>query len=240
MKTLLLLPLILALPAYAGTSAKEVIAPPPAPCLTSWFLGGSVGYLTELEEPMYNIHAGVTNSCWKVAGCNVSLFLEVGYTDTDESYSPQVEGPGADHLDNYYNLDDLAHSLQGQANVHDTTMSYDLQIIPITLNFKLDRTLVGNLNAYFGAGMGVANVNLDINHGDSWHSNVSEDDWVFTAQIFAGLSYSFTPAFEVYGGARWIYYQDADVGGHDVQHGGGNTLDLSDDCLLELGARYKF
>ena len=52
MKTFLLLPLLLAAPAFAGTSAKQVVAPAPDPCLTTWFAGASVGYLTEFEEPM--------------------------------------------------------------------------------------------------------------------------------------------------------------------------------------------
>ena len=60
----------MALPVFAGTSAKQVIAPPANPCLMSWFAGASVGYLTELEEPMYNVHVGVTNSCWMIGGQN--------------------------------------------------------------------------------------------------------------------------------------------------------------------------
>jgi opacity protein-like surface antigen len=206
----------------------------------SWFAGGSIGYLTELEEPMYNLHVGITDSCWKVAGCNVSFFLEVGYTQTDESYQYN-DGDYSGRWDEdgqSFTIDELGQYLQGQANWHGDhddgpahPETYDLQIIPITLNIKFDRALTGNLNAYLGAGMGMANVSLDINDHDI--GDVSEDDWVFTAQIFGGLSYSFTPAFEVYGGARWIYYQSADLGGN-------NTLELEDDCLLELGARYKF
>jgi opacity protein-like surface antigen len=203
MKTLLLLPLILALPANAGTSAKEVIAPPPEPCLTSWFLGGSVGYLTEFEEPMYNIHAGVTNSCWNLAGWNLSLFGEVGYTSHDENLL--IVGATALYA------------------------NYDLTIVPITLNFKLERPLVGNLNAYFGAGLGAAWVGLDV---DSVLGSASEDDWVFTAQVFTGLSYDVTKNFEVYGGARWIYYSDADFAGVD--------WDMEDDWLFELGLRFNF
>jgi hypothetical protein len=55
---------------------------------------------------------------------------------------------------------------------------------------------------------------------------------VLTTQIFAGLSYNVTPACAIYGGARWIYLADADLF--------GDTQDLDDDWLLELGARYKF
>ena len=58
MKITLIIPLVLALPVFAGTTAKQTIAPPPPPCLVTWFAGASVGYLTELEQPMYNLHVG--------------------------------------------------------------------------------------------------------------------------------------------------------------------------------------
>ena len=203
MKTLLLLPLVLALPAYAGTSSKEVIAPAPEPCLTTWFMGGSVGYLTELEEPMYNLHVGVSNSCWSFGGWNLSLFGEVGYTSHDESYG---------------------------AIINDDRTNTDLTLVPITLNFKLEHTLVGNLKTYFGAGLGVAWVDFEASNRAI--GNYSESDWVFTAQVFAGLNYEVTKNFDIYGGARWIYYSDATIA--------GVNLPLGDDWLFELGMRFKF
>lgn len=241
MKTFLLLPLVLAVPAFAGTSAKQVVAPAPDPCLTSWFAGGSVGYLTELEEPMYNIHLGVTNSCWNIAGWNVGLFAEVGYTEKDESYNGHGRDLQYDDLDDIkidgsFDLDELADGLNYVADAGDyygakhPDTSYDLQVVPITLNVKFERAISGNLNVYLGAGLGVAWVDLDIDAGAL--GSASESDWVFYSQVFGGLSYNFTPNFEVYGGARWIYMSDADMG--------GATLELGSDCLLELGARFKF
>jgi hypothetical protein len=61
---------------------------------------------------------------------------------------------------------------------------------------------------------------------------LNSSDWTFTTQVFAGLSYSVTPACEIYGGARWIYLSDANL--FDT------NIELEDDFLLELGARYKF
>ena len=140
MKPILLLPLVLALPAFAGTPAT--VAPPAPSCLTSWFAGASVGWLTELEEPMYNVHLGVTNSCWILGGWNVSVFAEVGYTDTDWTY----------HWEDY---DDNQVWYEGQGKI-------DLTIVPITANIKFERALSGNLNAYFGGGLGVAWVDTDV------------------------------------------------------------------------------
>ena len=212
MKSILLLPLVLALPAFAGTSAKQVITPPPAnPCLMSWFAGASVGYLTELEEPMYNVHLGVTNSCWMICGWNVSAYAEVGYTDTSWNDS-WYEGTTAQFL---------------------VKEKVDYSIVPITANIKFERALSGNLNAYFGVGLGMAWIDCDRTEKHVMGTyHYSDSDWVFTAQVFAGLSYSVSPNFEIYGGARWIYYADSSLF--------GSSQDLDDDWLLELGARYKF
>ena len=245
MKSILVLPFVLALPVFAGTSAKQVIPPPANPCLMSWFVGASVGYLTELEEPMYTVHAGITNSCWMVGGWNVSAYAEVGYTQKDEdyreqgreNYKPLNVGKG-----NSFSVDEMGHALQYLAtyngiyhNQWDTNTGYDLDIVPITLNVKLERALSGNLNAYFGGGLGVACVSLDID-GGGYYGSFSDTAWVFCGQIFAGLSYSVSPVFEIYGGARWMYLSDADVS----DKGESATLELGSDCFLELGARYKF
>lgn len=241
MKTFLLLPLVLAVPAFAGTSAKQTIAPAPNPCLLSWFAGGSVGYLTELEEPMYNAHIGLTNSCWVLGGFNVSTFLEVGYTQKDEDFDSRgretgTNGNGYPNWGNgdSFSLDDVSDALQYVSDYTGYDTSYDLQIVPITMNLKFERAITGNLNAYIGGGLGVAWVDLDLDVGP--FGNYSDSDWVFTAQIFAGLSYNFTPNFEMYGGGRWIYLQDPDFS----DGGASATLDLDNDWLLEIGARFKF
>lgn len=238
MKSIPLLLLGFAIPAFAGTSAKEVVAPAPAPapdpCLFTWFAGGSIGYLTEFEEPMYNLHIG-TDTCWNIGGWNVALFAEIGYTEKDDDWSnvpsltsvPQpefidVQGSSGD-------LGDLEKALsQNAANGYGNT-GYDLDIMPVTFNVKLERPLTGNLNAYLGGGLGMALVDLSVDNGPD---SFSDDDWVFTGQLFAGLNYNFNESFEMYGGARWIYFDDAALGGGD--------LELDDDFLFELGGRFNF
>lgn len=225
MKTFLLLPLVLAVPAFAGTatSSKEVVAPPAESCVLTWFAGASVGYLTEFEEPMYNLHVGVTNNCWKLAGWDISAFAEVGYTQKDESYD----------IDRYQPIS-TTHALYPYGI---TGYDVEVDIIPITLNVKFERAITGNLFGYLGAGLGAAYVDADVNvKGVGPNKNFSDSDWVFTAQVFGGLMYKVNPHFEVYGGARWIYISDPSF---DTDLGSG-SVDVSDDCLLELGARYKF
>jgi opacity protein-like surface antigen len=215
MKQVLLLPLILTLPAFAGEPAP---APAPNPCLLKWFAGGSVGYLTNLEEPMYNIHLGATNSCWKFSGWDVSMFGEVGYTSTDESFYD----PYRPFSNNFYDID------------------VDVDIIPVTFNVKLERAISGNLSSYIGAGIGAAYISLDANSQDPFGDD-SDSTWVFTGQVFAGLIYKVNPSFEIYGGARWIYFSDPDFSvnyGIDPQN--VDSLVENNDCLLEIGLRYNF
>lgn len=248
MKTIPLFLLGLSLPLLAGTSAKETVAPAAAePCVFTWFAGGSVGYLTELEEPMYNLHLG-TDTCWNLGGWNVAFFAEIGYATKDDDwsgrelngegatgdYAASIEEPDYEDLDDLDgSLDDLEDLLSDVADSTPWDTGYDLDIMPITLNVKLERPITGNLNVYFGAGLGMALVDLSVEVGDF---DFSDDDWVFTGQVFAGLNYNFNPNFEVYGGARWIYFDDASLSDNDV----GGDLELDDDFLLEIGARFNF
>jgi len=237
MKTTLIIPLVLALPVFAGTTAKQTIAPPPPPCLVTWFAGASVGYLTELEEPMYNLHIGASNSCWTMGGWNVSLFGEVGYTQKSDDYAgnrqftSNIIAPPQGRSS--YTVSQMGDALAAAANYYGTNTGYDLQVMPLTLNVKFERQLTGNLNAYFGAGLGAAWVDLDLTVGGL---NLSDSTWVFTSQVFAGLNYSVSPNFDIYGGARWLYFSDASLS----DGGYSSKLKLGNDCLLELGLRYKF
>lgn len=247
MKTIPLFLLGLSLPLLAGTSAKETVAPAASdPCIFTWFAGGSVGYLTELEEPMYNLHLG-TDTCWKLGGWSVALFAEIGYAEKDGDWSGDGRTGGngdnggyyakdidEDYLDDAsFSVDDLEDLLSDVAEFTPYDTGYDLDIMPITLNVKLERPLTGNLNMYFGCGLGMALVDLSVEVGGL---DFSDDDWVFTGQVFAGLNYNFNPNFEVYGGARWIYYDDASLSDEGV----GGDLELDDDFLLEIGARFNF
>jgi opacity protein-like surface antigen len=224
----LIAPLIvaLALPAFAG-SGKEVVPEPVAePSLLQWFAGGSIGYLTEFEEPMYHLHVG-QDTQYQIGGWDFAWFLEIGYTDKDESYTGSLSTiPPA--LPSSFSLDDLEDYLSTNAGPVGA-WNYDMSIIPITLNGKFEREFAQNWKVYAGAGAGFALVDLDVNAGTT---SLSDDDWVFTAQVFAGVQYDINPKWELYGGARWIYFDDADIGAY--------TLKMDDDFLFEIGTRYNF
>lgn len=186
---------------------------------------------------MYNIHVG-NITCWNLAGWNIAMFAEGGYVEKEESYSP---GRGFKPLPsgnrNSFNLDELGEALQSAATDRRVNTGYELDILPVTFNVKLERPIASNLKAYFGAGLGSANADLSINaRRNNRSEGISDDDWVFTAQAFAGLNCNITRNFEIYGGARWIYFDDAKIS----LRGNSSTLELEDDFLFELGARYHF
>ena len=165
---------------------------------------------------MYTAHVGV-DTPYKLGGFDTAIYLEVGYTEKD--------------------VDTLVPDPR-QTATGTTLMNGSLEIIPLTLNFKLEREIGNGLDFYFGAGIGVAftSFDADINYTFVPDVHVSERNTVFAAQVFAGLIYNVNEHFEVYGGARWIYIDAS----RDILVPGTGDLDFDSDVLIELGARYTF
>lgn len=205
--------------AFAG-SAKEVIPPPPPPEPApewNWFAGASAGYLMDFEEPMYHGHFGVEFQ--SQSAWSHALFVEVGWTEGEEAFSFQVDGTGF--------------------------LTSELEVLPVTLNYKLERGFSNGLYFYAGAGVGVAW--LDASSTATFPRGYSPrvvgsdaSDEVFVAQVFAGLGYNVTPNFEIYGGARWIHLDDDDAPAITGVPGRGGMGALEDDVLAELGLRFNF
>jgi len=105
----------------------------------------------------------------------------------------------------------------------------DTDIVPITFNVKFEHLITGGLSAYIGGGLGASYLDAEINAPFS-EDDDSASDWVFSAQVFAGLAYHVSPNFEVFGGARWLYFGDPDF------HG----VSLGDDWMVEGGLRFHF
>ena len=101
----------------------------------------------------------------------------------------------------------------------------DVDIVPITINYKYEWMFTDSFGLYVGAGLGASNVDVSV-------GPLSGDEWAFTAQAFAGLVYNVTPNFEIYGGARYIWIDD-------VELGGANIDDL-DDVGVGAGIRFNF
>lgn len=220
--------LTLASLAHAGEDYSSKAAPiaAPAPCLWTWFAGGSGGYVDDIDNDMWTLHLGKEYKC---PGSNSShaIFLEVGWTSWDE---------GDSFIDDYY---DNGFTSSSRAPSKKVNVDYDFDIIPITINYKYESQLfnLNRLNWYVGGGLGVAISSIDIDTSDGFSDDDSETN--FYGHLFAGLVYNVSDRFEIFGGARYLYMDgtdDVSVGGMKYDIPGV----LDDDFFYELGARINF
>jgi len=201
MKNTLILSLILSVPAFAGTS--QVVtesSPPPMTQDNTWD--------------------------WFVGG-------SAGYLiDYDEDmYTLQV-GANSPWVMSGWSV--ALYAEAGWTENHDAFDSTpllggnaDVDLVPITFNAKFEHLITGGLSAYVGGGLGTTYVDADMRTAiGTRHA----DDWVFTAQVSAGLAYHVNDNLELFGGARWIYFDDPDFKG----------VSLDDDVLFEGGLRFHF
>ena len=227
MKAIALLSILAAGTAMAGDKTPYVepipMAPIAPPSLYQWFAGASGGYLVENEEDMYTVHFGRELSS-QMPDWNSSIFLEVGYTEWDDY----------DNYDYYY-----SEGFRESVDV-------ELEIIPVTLNYKLERQFSNSLRVYIGVGAGAAFIDAkgSYRYGEGTSSD-SDDDVVFFAQAFTGVLYNVNPAFELFAGLRVIYFDDPDFDfeSDDVHIDSYDNFGLDfdeSDVLVELGARFNF
>jgi hypothetical protein len=212
--------------AFAGSSPVIAPTPPPAPTLGGWFFGGSYGQLEashnfdgvvydavnsrsldsvdigKIDFDVYTLHFG-RDLGTQVMGCDVAAYLEVGYMSGDQTA----------YL-NYFNQ---------------ITDSYEFEvvIVPITFNLKLERPIYGPVSGYLTGGLGYAFSNIEVSGANSI------SDGGFYAQATAGLLYNVNAQFEVFAGGRWMYLSGLDF---DSNYG----LQLDDEFSWEVGARYNF
>ena len=215
--------------AQAGTPTTEV-APAPSAGLWQWFAGGSVGYLTQLDEAMYSVQTGVE---YKTPGGRGSqaFYLQVGFAQDDASYVYPNPRPGQ------------PPPMGGR----EEEAKFDLNIIPITLNYKYEANFTDRLSGYVGLGLGIAI--LDSSYDWSWSipyppfasDSGSEDrtDVRFYGEVCAGLSYKACDYFEVFGGVRYIFMDNVDYQ-TGVTGTANYTAGINNDVLIEVGARFRF
>lgn len=218
--------------AFAGTPA-QVTAPPPAPAPApgGWFVGGTFGQfdsdsnladliglptgvtqgdidVDDAEFDMYTLHVG--RQMGQFIGCDVAAYLEVGYLNGD-----------LDAHASFYNSFNEDYDF----GWNDLTQTIDLDIIPVTINFSLERPLFGPVSGYLSAGLGYAFTDAEID-------GESDNDGGFYAQASFGLLYNINEQFEVFGGGRWLHLESLDFGDADFE--------LDDSLAWEIGLRYNF
>lgn len=202
------------MPPYRVRAMKHsLIALTSALALGSTAFAGSEGYTgpaptggsSYQSSPLYQWFAGAS----------------VGYlTDSEEDYYTLHIGT------KIAESGPISHSLYLEGGFTNFDESFvDIDIVPVTLNYKLDYQLSGPLSLYAGVGAGVAFVDVDTPFG-------GDDSAEFAWQAFAGIAYDLSPAAQIYGGARYIWIDDAKLF--------GSRVDVGDDVGVEIGARFRF
>jgi opacity protein-like surface antigen len=215
--------------AFAGTSAKQVMIPEtPAPAPCNWFMGATYGqsfgngdgdqiFRTtggnavssgEFDFDLYTFHIGKEFD-YKFLGCDTAAYFEVAYLDGEIDFPLSRQ--------NFFSRTET-----------------DANVIPLTLNYKLERNLFGSLNAYATAGVGYAFLIADNNLNVA--TDISLNGGGFYAQASTGLLYNINEDWEAYAGIRWLHLSSIESDSSSAVF----ELELEDSFAWEIGARYNF
>ena len=218
------------------------------PDLWRWFAGGNGGYLFDHGAEFRAGQIGV-DLPFEFGGFRHSLFLEVGVFKTDSgsawSWTDTLPGGCSTGFGSLLGFGGGPYlSCESEEIGESYREEVDWEIIPITLNWSMERSFNGFWSGYLGVGLGIAAVKADISSvwsaylggeyggfDDSWRS--SRDDVVLYGQIFGGVSASMSEHLELFAGARAIFMDEPDVG--ELESHLPET-----DILIEGGARIRF
>ena len=170
---------------------------------------GSIGdhyEVSDFEFDMYTLHIG-RDLGKQVLGCDLAAYLEVGFLDGDANTS-------------FFNR----VGTNPPTNISIST-STDIDIIPITMNLKLERPFYGPISGYITGGVGYAFTDIELD-------SESDSGGGFYAQASIGLIYNINASWEIFGGARYVHLSSLDFG--------DNGIELDDNIAYEIGARYNF
>jgi len=226
----------LAAPAFAGTSSVAP-ASSSSPTLCEWFVGGTFGQLNNvgtnlsssevtsivngnllpaggtlakasLDNPDFNVYTlQVGRSLTNANGWDLAGYLEVGWLDGSMDFS----GSGL--------LSDLVTPWSASERVN-------VDVVPVTLNFKVEHAIYGPVDGYVTAGAGYAWSKISGFGSDT-------RDGGFYGQASAGLLYNVCERFQLFGGARWSYLSHVNLG--------DTGIELNNNKIgWEVGARYVF
>ena len=100
-----------------------------------------------------------------------------------------------------------------------------VDVTPFMANYKLRFAQSEKVGIYVGGGIGLSLVDVSV-------LGQSDDDWVFTFQLMAGVEIPFNETVSANIGYRYVYLEDTEF--FDVE------LDELDDSVLEVGLLFKF
>lgn len=215
--------------------SKEVL---PVQQYNPYFIGGTVGYLDKMDTEFFSLHFGKDLNC-KLCNWTQSLFLEVGYASPDLAQSQTITTPSTTVTTTVPPLSSSALPTTTTTVVPGSTstigLNYDFKIVPVTLNYKLEREIFNRVNFYAGAGIGAAFTESEFTVNGT---GPSESETEFFAQGFTGLVYNMSEKWEIFGGARYIWFEEP--GNTAWQAVEAANVAKNGDWLGEIGLRFNF
>lgn len=206
---------------HAGTPATQA----PENDLWKWFAGASAGYVTGFDQGMYSLQAGVELQDPASKGSH-AFYLEIAYTGDDASFGFTPGLPGA---------------ATEEARI-------DVDVIPITLNYRYEAAITENWNWYAGLGLGCAIV--DTSYDWSWsqavpppnnHGGGSEDDTSvrFYGDLRAGVTFDVSDSFRFLAGVRYVMMDEED---HHIDVTGVSDYEagVNNEFVFEAGMLWRF
>lgn len=104
------------------------------------------------------------------------------------------------------------------------------EFVPVTVNYRGETIAAKRLGFYFGAGAGFARTDVSTPGSGVW--SISDSNNSFAAQAFAGVTFKATDSFALHLGAKYIWIDDVELLGVDV--------DVGDDVALTAGLSFRF
>lgn len=148
---------------------------------------------------------------------------EAGYlVDSEEEYVAARAGL------EFLRRSGLSH--QGEIEIgytEDSASGIKGDIIPVTLNYRVEGRGSGSIGFYAGTGAGVSRVRVR-----APAFGFERKDNAFTSQAFAGMNYQATPVASLRVGVRYIWIDDVDFGSGDI--------DIGDDVAISAGIGFRF
>ncbi len=98
-------------------------------------------------------------------------------------------------------------------------------ILPVTVNYRAQFPGNNVFGGYVGGGLGTARSRVS-GYG------LSDSNWSFAYQLFAGVSFKLSPSASFNVGARYIWIDDVKLL--------GMKIDVGDDTAIEAGFHFRF
>ncbi|HEX2101970.1 MAG TPA: outer membrane beta-barrel protein, partial [Candidatus Synoicihabitans sp.] len=108
----------------------------------------------------------------------------------------------------------VTHAVEIEAGLYsDSASGIDMDMIPVTANYRGTVSVAEKLGVYFGGGLGAAFIDIDSPFG------VNASETAFAVQGFGGVEFRASDRIALVAGARYIWVDEISPWGYNVEVG---------------------